>query len=99
MPTYSIDPLYPHWFRCDLCGQDVAEVLPAEPIDLLNLTAAQVLELCPDAEAEIDGHEHDCLAVALPADLAFPQPSAMPNATAYPTTDQFFAVLVRPFPG
>ena len=50
MPTYSIDPLYPHWFRCDLCGQDVAEVLPAEPIDLLNLTAAQVLELCPDAE-------------------------------------------------
>ena len=39
MPTFSIDPLYPHWFRCDLCGQDVAEVLPAEALDLVNLTA------------------------------------------------------------
>ena len=38
MPTYSIDPLYPHWFRCDLCGLDVAEVLPAEVLDLVNLT-------------------------------------------------------------
>jgi hypothetical protein len=60
MPTHSIDPHYPHWFRCDLCGQDVAEVLPAEALDLVNLTPAQVLELCPDAEAAIDGHEHWC---------------------------------------
>jgi hypothetical protein len=29
MPTYSIDPLYPHWFRCDLCGQDVVPIYPA----------------------------------------------------------------------
>jgi hypothetical protein len=55
MPTYSIDPLYPHRFRCDLCGQDVGEVLPAEALDLVNLTAGQVVEVCPDAEAEIDG--------------------------------------------
>jgi hypothetical protein len=34
MPTYSIDPLYPHWFRCDLCGKDVAEVLPAEAVGM-----------------------------------------------------------------
>jgi hypothetical protein len=60
MPTYSIDPLYPHWFRCDLCGQDVAVVLPAEALDLVNLTAGQVLELCPEVEAEIDGREHGC---------------------------------------
>jgi hypothetical protein len=45
MPTYSIDPLYPHWFRCDQCGKDVAEVLPAESIDLVSLTARQVGEL------------------------------------------------------
>ena len=66
MPTYSIDPLYPHWFRCDLCGQDVAEVLPAEALDLVNLTPPQLLELCPDAEAEIDGHEHGCPRTARP---------------------------------
>jgi hypothetical protein len=63
MPTYSIDPLYQHLFRCDLCGQHVAEVLPAEALDLVNLTPAQVWELCPNAEAEIDGHDHDCPAV------------------------------------
>src|SRR5262249_36341173 len=67
VPMYSIDPLYPHWFRCDLCGLDVAQVLPAEALDLVNLTAGQVVELCPDAEAEIDGHEHDCPAVTLAA--------------------------------
>jgi hypothetical protein len=65
MPTYSIDPLYPHWFRCDLCSQDVAKVLPAEELptealDLVNLTPAQVLEVCPEAVAEIDAHEHWC---------------------------------------
>ena len=48
MPTYSIDPLYPHRFPCDLCGQDVAEVLPAEALDLVNLTPAHGCELCPD---------------------------------------------------
>ena len=64
MPTYSIDPLYPHWFRCDLCGRDVAPVYPAEALDLVNLTAHQVIDLCPDAEGEIDGHEHECPAVA-----------------------------------
>ena len=63
-PTYSFDPLYPHWFRCDLWGQDVVEVLPAEPIDLVNLTPGQVLELCPEAEAEIDHHGHGCPIVA-----------------------------------
>jgi hypothetical protein len=67
-----------------------AEVLPAEPIDLLHLTAAQVLELCPDAETEIDGHEHDCPATTLAPDSAFPEPSAMPNAAAYPTVDESF---------
>jgi hypothetical protein len=65
MPTYSIDPLYPHWFRCDLCGKDVAEVLPAEPLDPVNLTARQVTELCPEAAVEIDRHEHSCPAVAV----------------------------------
>jgi hypothetical protein len=30
MPIYSIDRLYSHWFRCEPCGQDVAEVPPAE---------------------------------------------------------------------
>jgi hypothetical protein len=62
---YSIDLLYPHWFRCDLCGKDVAEVLPAEPLDLGNLTARQVIELCPEAAGEIDRHEHSCPAVAI----------------------------------
>jgi hypothetical protein len=57
MTTYSIDPLYPHWFRCGLCGKDVAEVLPAKPLDLVSLTARQVAELCPDAAGEIDAHE------------------------------------------
>jgi hypothetical protein len=47
MPTYSIDPLYPHWFRCDLRSQDVAEVLPAGPFDLVNLTPAHVLGTVP----------------------------------------------------
>jgi hypothetical protein len=60
MPTYSVDPLYPHWFRCDLCGKDVAPVYPAEPLDLVNLTAGQVLDLCPDIEAHIEAHEHGC---------------------------------------
>jgi hypothetical protein len=60
MPTYSIDPLYPHWFRCDLCGLSVAEILPAEAPDLANLTPGQVLELCPEVEAAIDGHEREC---------------------------------------
>ena len=82
MPTYTIDPLYPHWFRCDLCGQDVGEVLPAEALDLVNLTPAQVLELCPDAEAEIDGHEHDCPAVALTANPAFSEASVMSSTAA-----------------
>jgi hypothetical protein len=63
IPTYSIDPLYPHWFRCDLCGMDVAEVLPAEPMDLVNLTAGQVLSVCPDVAEEIHRHEHGCLAL------------------------------------
>ena len=66
MPIYSIDPLYPHWFRCNLCGQDVAEVLPAEALDLASLTARQVIEVCPEAAAEFDGHEHDCPAVCIP---------------------------------
>jgi hypothetical protein len=35
----------------------VAEVLPAEALDLSNLTAHQVIELYPEAAAEIDGHE------------------------------------------
>jgi hypothetical protein len=48
MPVCSIDPLYPHWFRCDLCGKDVAEVLPAEALDLESRTARQVTEQCPD---------------------------------------------------
>jgi hypothetical protein len=26
----------------------------------VNLTAAQVLEVCPEAEADIQAHEHDC---------------------------------------
>ncbi len=60
-PRRSIDPLYPHWFRCDLCGKDVAEVLPAEPLDLANLTVRQVTELCPEEAAEIEVHEHRCL--------------------------------------
>jgi hypothetical protein len=61
MPTYSIDPLYPHWIRCEQCGKDVASLFPAEAIDdLVNLTAAQVLEVCPEAAADIDGHEHGC---------------------------------------
>jgi hypothetical protein len=69
MPTYSIDPLYPHWFRCDLCGQDVAEVLPAEALDLLNLTAGHVLEFCPDAEEAMEVHEHRCPVAAEPNSL------------------------------
>jgi hypothetical protein len=95
MSTYSIDPLYPHWFRCDLCHQDVAEVLPAEALDLVNLTAGQVLELCPEAEAEIVGHEHDCPAVALAADPVFPKASTMLLAPAYPTVDESFTRLHR----
>jgi hypothetical protein len=43
-----------------MCGQDVAEVLPAEALDLVNLTAQQVTDLCPEATAEIDGHEPGC---------------------------------------
>jgi hypothetical protein len=65
MPTYSIDPLYPHWFRCDLCGKDVAEVLPAEPLDLASLTARQVIELCPEAGDEINTHERGCRAIIM----------------------------------
>jgi hypothetical protein len=74
MPTYSVDPLYPHWFRCDLCGKDVAPLYPAEPLDLVNLTAAQVLELDPEAEEAIEVHERGCPAVAAatPAGL-FPE--------------------------
>ena len=60
MPTYSIAPVYPHWFRCDLCGQDVGEVLPAEALDLVNLTRQQVAELCPKAAGLFDAHEHGC---------------------------------------
>jgi hypothetical protein len=60
MPTYSIDPLYPHWFRCDLCGKDVASVFPAEALDLENLTAQQVTNLWPEAAGEIEAHEHRC---------------------------------------
>ena len=60
MPTYSIDPLYPHWFRCDLCGKDVASVFPAEALDLANLTARQVIDLCPEAAPKIELHEHGC---------------------------------------
>jgi hypothetical protein len=58
MPTYSIDPLYPHWLRCNLCGKDVAEVLPYEPLDLLNLTAQQVAEVCPGLARGIDPNGH-----------------------------------------
>jgi hypothetical protein len=58
MSTHSIDPLYPHWFRCYLCGKDVAEVLQAEPLDLASLTARQVIELCPDVARGIDPQEH-----------------------------------------
>jgi hypothetical protein len=32
----------------------VAEVLPAESLDLGSLTARQVAELCPEATAEIE---------------------------------------------
>ena len=39
MPTYSIDPLYPHWFRCGLCRKDVAPIYPAESLALERLTA------------------------------------------------------------
>ena len=65
MPTYSIDLPYPHWFRCDQCGKDVAEVLPAEALDLASLTAGQVTNLYPEAAAEIDAHEHRCRAIAV----------------------------------
>ena len=60
MPTYSIDPLYPHGFRCERCGKVVAEVLPAEAIDLVSLTAQQLTDLYPDAAAEIEAHECGC---------------------------------------
>jgi hypothetical protein len=59
-----------------------AEVLPAEAFDLVNLTPAQVLKLCPGAEAEIDGHEHDCPAVALTANPAFSEASVMSSTAA-----------------
>jgi hypothetical protein len=39
MPACSSEPLYPHWLRCDQCGKDMAEVLPAEALDLASLTA------------------------------------------------------------
>jgi hypothetical protein len=58
MPTYFIDPLYPHWLRCDLCGKGVAEVLLAEALDLESLTARQVADLCPAGAVRIDAHEH-----------------------------------------
>jgi hypothetical protein len=65
MPTtYNIDPLYPHRFRCNLCGKDVAPVNPADPLDLVSLTAQQVAGLCPDAAGQIDVHEHGCQVVA-----------------------------------
>jgi hypothetical protein len=60
IPAYSIDPLYQYRFRCDQCGKDVAEVLPAEPLDLVSLTARQVVELCPEAAGDIELHEHGC---------------------------------------
>jgi hypothetical protein len=36
----------------------VAEVLPAEPLELASLTALQVIELCPDVAGEINLHGH-----------------------------------------
>ena len=42
------DTYFPHWFRCDLCGQDVAEILPAEALDLVSLLVS-----CCGGRAEI----------------------------------------------
>jgi hypothetical protein len=52
------DRFAPHWLRCDQCGKDVAEVLPAEALDLVSLTARHLAELCPEAAQEIDAHMH-----------------------------------------
>jgi hypothetical protein len=65
MSSYSIDPLYPHWFRCDQCGKDVAEVLPAEPLDLANLTARQVIERCPETGEKIIAPERGCRGIIM----------------------------------
>ena len=35
-------------------------MLPAEPLDLVNLTDRQVTGLCPEAEGGIEAHEHRC---------------------------------------
>jgi hypothetical protein len=72
-----------------------AEVLPAEALDLVNLTAGQVVELCPDAEAEIDGHEQYCPAVTFAPDSAFPEAIAISTAAVYPSVDESFARLHR----
>jgi len=42
-------------------------VLPAEALDLVSLTARQVIDLCPEAAEEIELHEHGCpVAMAIP---------------------------------
>jgi hypothetical protein len=35
----------------------IAEVLPAEALELVNLMAPQIVELCPDVPRENDPHE------------------------------------------
>jgi hypothetical protein len=42
----------------------VAEVLPAEALDLVSLTARHVWEIFPDAQEAIEVHEHGCPAAA-----------------------------------
>ncbi len=44
----------------NLCGKDVAQVYPAEALDLETLTAQQVTDLWPDASGETEAHEHGC---------------------------------------
>ena len=52
VPIYSIDRLYWHWFRCEPCGQDVAEVPPAGTLtDAGTLSAAALLEILKDSAA------------------------------------------------
>jgi hypothetical protein len=42
MPTYSLDPLYPPYLRCDHCRRIIAVTDPVSAAGLEDLTAGQV---------------------------------------------------------
>ena len=63
MPTYRTDSvtvpgMTVHLLVCEQCGEELGAI--AKPVPVTGLSAAQVVLLWPELQAEVARHEDDC---------------------------------------